>query len=162
MTNIISISHVEYMMAAVVGIERNASAIHRGWKLEQGRKDLGIERDIIGAIGELAVARYMGTQWTPVTNALDNMTGDVDGYQVRTVTNPAGSLIVKRTDDDLHRYILAVIGRDTERKSLTVRIAGWMQGKDAKMREYFRDVDPAKGIHAAAWFVPQARLRVMG
>ena len=140
----------EGMMAAAVGALRHAESLQA-----QRRDAHGLQADmdgqalhILGAAGELAVARVLGRYWA----------GDVCSFkrpdigasvQVRTRSRPDYDLIVRDDDDPGAIYIL-VTGTPTR---LTVH--GWIKGADARRDEWRQ----THGNRPAAWFVPQSALR---
>ncbi len=150
----------EVMFAAHVGLARNVSAMSRGRQLEPGRNDLGFERHVEGAIGEYAVARMLDCCWRPLIGELDTATGDLAGLQIKTTTRATGCLIVRPHDPPEFLYVLVLIGgADGTRGGLHVDVVGGITGRDAKVAAYWRERDPAAGVHAAAHFVPKSELR---
>lgn len=141
----------ELLHAAHAGVARNVSAIRDGRPLEEGRRDLGFERHIVGAIGEYAVARALGVCWRPAVGRLDTETGDIAGLQIKSTTNPAGELIVRPHDPGGFNYVLVVV------RVPDVRIVGWFEGHAAKQPGYWREKD-GKRVHRAAFFVEQPEL----
>lgn len=142
------------MQAAHVGVARNVSAIRDARPLEDGRRDHGWETHIHGAIVEQALAKALDVYWHPAVGRLDTETGDVAGYQAKAITHPAHSLIVRKHDDARFSFVLGLL--EDER---TVRLLGWLPGAEATVDRYWREVDPARGVHRAAYFVPQSALR---
>ncbi len=148
----------EVMFAAQVGIARTVSAIQKERQLEPGRADLGFERDVVGAIGEYAVARMLDCCWRPLIGELDTATGDLAGVQIKTTTRATGCLIVRPHDPPGFTYVLVIIG-GRNAGGLHVDVVGAISGADAKVAAYWRERDPAAGVHAAAHFVPKSELR---
>lgn len=147
----VRLSWFEILSAAHAGVSRNVSALRDNRQVENGRTDSVWDRHILGAIGELAVAKALNRYWSPAVGRLDTETGDIEaaGVHVKATTLPNGSLIVRPHDPDDLPYVLVVL------ELPFVRIVGWMLGADAKSGRYWRDVDRARGIHRAAHFVPQ-------
>lgn len=153
----IHLSTFEIIHAAQAGVTRTAVNLARGREREGGRTDLGFGRDVLGVLGEYAVARALDLCWQPVVGSLDTHTGDVAGVQVKSTTRTDGSLIVRPHDPPEFPYVLAVVRRSTG--GLSVDLAGWLDGAEAKVDRYWRAADPASGIHRAAYFAPQGALR---
>jgi len=145
----------EVMFAAFVGVARTVSALRDGRTLEAGRLDDGWERSVHGAIGEYAVAKTLDVHWHPAVGRLDTLTGDVGGYQVKATTRSDGCLIVRPHDPPEFVYLLVVIDRST------VAVVGSKLGYEAKVPRYWRERDVARGIHRAAYFVPQSDLEAV-
>lgn len=140
----------EAMMAAAVGALRHAESLH-----SQRRDAHGLHTDkdgqalhILGAAGEIAVARVLGRYWG----------GDVCSFkradigasvQVRTRSRPEYDLIIRDNDDPAAVFVL-VTGTPTR---LTVH--GWIRGAEAQREEWRQ----THGHRPAAWFVPQDALR---
>ncbi len=155
MSEAVKLSWFEVRRAFDVGVSRSLFAIKEGLQLEEGRTDLGIERHILGAVGEMALAKWLSVYWEPCIGGLDTAVGDVAGRHVKSVTRPGLSLIVREHDPDPMPYVQAVLALPT------VTLTGWITGKDAKVEEFWRAEDAVRRIHRAAFFVPTNRLRPM-
>jgi len=141
----------EILHAAQVGIARNVSALRDHRPLENGRTDLGMERHIIGAIGEYAVSRALDCCWRPAVGRLDTLTGDVGRVQVKATTLPNGCLIVREHDPAEFTYVLAIVR--LARTGLGVLLPGSVAGHVAKQPEFWS----LRG-HQPGYYVPQSRL----
>lgn len=143
----------EVRLAAMAGVERRINAIAKqrpGFHGIDGRSNEW-QIDIVGSLGELAVAKALNLYWEPVTDKkLKSLPGDVEGYQVRSTRHQSGKLIVYKTDSDEAPFILAVV-REPE-----VLLAGWVYGKEAKSM-----VAPKSGATAPEFWIPQDSLRPM-
>lgn len=122
--------------------------------LEAGRKDAyGAQADaagwglhIIGACGEMAVAKLLNVYWN---GSLGNLKADdVGKHQVRTRTLHTYDLLVHPEDPDDRVFIL-VTGLPPK-----FRVHGWTMGWMGKLPEYWKD--PAGG--RPAFFIPKGRL----
>lgn len=146
----IVLSPGEYLMAANVGCFRHSESLQFNRKdnhgLEPDADLLGIH--VLGAAGELAVARVLGRYWG----------GDVSTFkradlgrsvQVRTGSKPSHSLIIRPDDSPEDVYVL-VTGTPTR-----LRVHGWIRGAEARKDEWVR----AHAGRPPAWFVPQSALR---
>lgn len=148
----ITLSPIDRMICGFVGLSRSFTAAKDSRQLEPGRSDLGIERHIVGVFAEFAVARHLGINFNPVTDRPDTMIGDVGGFQVKSITNPKHSLIVQKDERLEFTYILCLV-------SITsVDLLGFMRGRAAKRDEFWKEIDEARGIHQAAYFIRQNRL----
>lgn len=108
---------------------------------------------MLGAIGEYAYAIVTETCWRPAVGRLDTQEGDVGGMQIKATALANGSLIVREHDPPDRDYLLVIVPRD-----LRVNLAGWIAGADAKQSTFWRDRDRSRGVHQAAYFVPQHAL----
>lgn len=140
----------EYLMAASAGVLRHSESLQFNRKdnhgLEPDADLLGIH--VLGAAGELAVARVLGRYWG----------GDISTFkradlgrsvQVRTGSKPSHSLII-RPDDSLEDVYVLVTGTPTR-----LRVHGWIRGAEARKDEWMQ----AHAGRPPAWFVPQSALR---
>ena len=85
-----------------------------------------------GFMGEIAVARALGLEWTPGGRQVS--TGDVDNkIEVRTTDHPAGHLLIYNRDADNSRFYL--VRGDFP----YMDVVGWMVARDAKQKKYWRD-----------------------
>lgn len=101
---------------------------------------------INGALGECAVAKWLGIYWTG--NLGNLQAADVGPFEVRTRSRAGYDLILHESDPDDRAFVL-VTGLNGE-----YVIRGWILARDGKKREYWKD--PAGG--RPAFFVPQAQL----
>lgn len=146
----------EVYLAGQAGFARTLRARIDGRSLEDGRRDFGFERDVQGAIAEYAVAKFLNVCWTPAIGDLD-LHGDLPGVcQVKSSTHPRPSLIVRKHDIDTLPYVLVRLDSIVD-----VELVGWIEGADAKDPLFWREVDPSRGIHQAAFFVPGSSLLPM-
>jgi len=142
----ITLSMWEIMQAAFVGAMRQVSALSLNRKSrygEEGENDWQIH--IEGALGEFAVAKYLGIFWNGTLGSIH--LPDVVTYQVRTRSKHHYDLLVHDEDKDNDIFIL-VTG-----KNGNYVIRGWMVAKQAKNRDkYWKNV----GNDRPAYFVPQS------
>ena len=132
--------------AAKAGVNRNVRA------MQKNRTPNQIERpeweqnwwqtNIIGCIGELAVAKMFGCQW--VDTEYDVNGKDVLDYQVRTIENPSASLRVRSRDALTDTFILAQV------KKRSVLIHGYSTG------QYVRQFGFEEFPHC--WSIPKEEL----
>lgn len=156
---VIELTNADVYANAQYGLMRTLNEIAAGRKLEAGRIDLGFGPNIIGALGEFALAAWLGVPYRPEVRKPDTDRGDVAGCQIRTTTRAKGSLIIREQDPEDFPYVLATLS--VRRRSLVVTLPGWLDGVAAKDPRWWQERDPARGIHQAAWFVDQAALHPM-
>jgi hypothetical protein len=108
-----------------------------------------IHEEFIGACGEMAVAKAAGAFFIPSVNTFHRVPDCLGDCEVRSTDIETGSLIVRDNDSDDRKFVLAIVSDDT------VKIAGWLFGRDAKKPEWLRDPHSQR----PAWFVPQSSLR---
>lgn len=138
----------ELMQAAQVGVMRQVQNLREGRVDRYGASDLnGWTPHIEGAIGEMAVAKWMGLYWSGALGDLD--ADDVGQLQVRASAGQSARLILHPSDPDDRAFVL-VTGRGP-----AVQINGWIVAEDGKQQQWW--TDPAGG--RPAFFVPQAALR---
>lgn len=105
--------------------------------------DGGVDEHIVGALGEIAVAKLLRRRWVPQVGTLRGV--DVDGVvEVRTRRLPGfGDLAIRPDDKNDKPYVLVHVNVQTE----VIDIVGWLYGEEAK----------GKGPWCEArlvWFVP--------
>lgn len=107
-----------------LGLTRFRDSRYRGLTLEF--VDTNNEADILGAQGEMVVAKWLGLDFVPTVGTFKKP--DIDGtdLQVRTTKYSTGGLPIKPNDNPNHRYIL-VVGKHAPEFS----IVGWCWGFEA-------------------------------
>lgn len=106
---------------------------------------------INGALGEVAVAKFLGRYWDGMGALGDLGALDVRDVQVRWRAKDWYDLLLHPEDGDDLPFVL-VTGA-----APSYRLHGWIIGRDGKQDRYWSD--PAGG--RPAFFVPQADLREM-
>jgi hypothetical protein len=151
---IVTLNPSEVEIASYVGMRRRLGAMQRGLQELYGasRADAATQwyYNIVGACGEMAVAKatnnYWGASIVPQRKGEPDVGTDI---QVRCLAGNDYDLIV-RTDDLSHfRYFLC-LGEPP-----TFKIAGWMWGGDAKQDKWFKD---RGGRGKPCYWVPQSEL----
>ena len=101
---------------------------------------------VVGNLGEMAVSRYLKK---PITSEFEDIKAkDIDGkLEIRTTEYKTGCLLLHDTSPDELIYILVVID------DLKAKICGWIEAGNGKLKEYWRDGDPA------CYYVPQSKLK---
>jgi len=145
---IIELTKAELEIAKLVGKLR--SEISKKNNLIPGAEYKGNREyiDIIGAAGEMAVAKLLGVYWTAGINTFHGSDLGIN-IQVRTARKKGYSLIVRDSDNDQHAYILVIS------QPPRYHIIGWLWGYECKQSEYWR----APNNRPGAWFVPQDKLK---
>lgn len=149
MTDRVELTPAELVIVTAVGALRHGEAMHAGRRDRHGAtsSEDGLARHILGAAGELAVAKVLGRYWGGDVCTFKGP--DVGGLQVRTRSSDDYDLIVRPDDADDEVFVL-VTGTPTR---LWVR--GWIHGRDAKRPEFLRSY----GGRPAVWFVPHDELQ---
>lgn len=96
--------------AVGIGERRRDWAIDAGYGQPMRSTDpngTGPDANIIGAIGESMFAGWGGVPWRPNVGGSDKLTGDVDGWEVRTSQRADSSLFIRPTDPE-DRWIVLV------------------------------------------------------
>lgn len=145
-STLVTLTASEMFMAAQAGLMRQIENIKRK---RQPRYGANIEADwqvnIEGALGEYAVARFLGIHWA----GKGIFRGfDVGELEVRTASRDTYRLILHPDDHDDHCYYL-VTGLNG-----TYRIRGWILGREGKRNEFWQD----PGTGRPAFFIPQSAL----
>lgn len=101
----------ELREAAIGGIDRRISAIVNGRRSHVKEKNYQQQNwwqsDVVGAVGEYAVAKAFGRPWSPTVGRIDAL--DVHRYQVRSTEQREARLRVRKWDNPEDLYILAQV-----------------------------------------------------
>lgn len=128
MSHPIRLNSNELRAAAYVGIDRVVQSIIKvregTWDNDTDEPDAEcFKRNIDGAQGEIAVARFLGLYWRPSVGTIK--APDVAGYQVKTSRYP--NMLVRKKDKDEDIFIgVQLIPPDD------FLIHGWITGKEAR------------------------------
>lgn len=146
----VSLDVQEIREAAHVGVERQIENLHRTPAYGTKRSPWGLH--VEGALGEKAVAKYLGRYWTAVvSNPWTEIDGDVGSrVQVRTTNYGDTKLWVRPADKDGDAFVLV---RGPAPK---FRLLGWCYGYEAKDEKYRAALDPNR---PTAFYVPNRDLR---
>lgn len=145
----VKLTESEMRMAAGVGIDRQIQSVVRGLQDKHGYTGNGWDIHILGALTELVVAKHFGLYWEGGVNTFKKP--DVAGYQIR-YNNTTPNYLIIRPEDDVKETYICVVG-----KAPTFFIAGWMTGKEAKVKKWFGN--PFKNKRPDAFCVPVNELR---
>jgi hypothetical protein len=110
-----------------------------------------MEEETIGACGEIAVGKFLGAFFVPGVGDYHRRPDCARDIEIRATHRQDGSLIVRDNDHPDRRYVLALVD------GLTVRLAGWLHGKEARRLEWHTNPN----AYRPAWFVPQSALKPM-
>jgi hypothetical protein len=142
----VTLTHEELLLAAFHAITRsiNRTFTHSGDRLRNRWLEDGLASGIIGAIGEMGVAKALNVFFPAGFKQTDAYF-----YEVRATTRKDGSLIVRENDSSAKTYVLALV------EPPKVIIAGCIYGADAKQKRFWRAPNGRPG----AYFVPQRALK---
>lgn len=145
---LVQITPVEFAVASLVGSMREISAHRDGRQhVAGGPIEDGIRNHVLGAVGELAVAKALNVFWGGSVNTF-KLAGDVGRIEVRHTARHENRLLVREQDPDARAFVL-VTGYPPE---LVVR--GWIWGADAKVDRWAEN----PGDRGRCYFVPQGEL----
>lgn len=146
---VVLLENHEMRQCADVAVRRQLQMWHRNARPLHGEGARGDhwQRQIIGAMGELALAKWAGRYWdTHAPANLKNLPNDVGPWEVRSTEWANGRLIVHDYDRPVP-FVLAIVHRNR------VKLAGWVHRDEAEWRG---DFDPSD-THPT-WKVPQRLL----
>jgi hypothetical protein len=138
----------EWSTGVKVGVDRFVCA-RDARRPESHGADGNWRADVLGALGELAVAKATGTYWAGNLGAPDRGAPDVGPFHVRTADAPGKRLILHDYDDDAGLFVLVVaIG------VCRFHIVGWCRGHEGKKADYWQTF-----TGRPCFFVPNELLR---
>ena len=117
----------------------------RGDRYGANKQGNGWQIDIVGALGEMALAKALGFYWEGKGRL---SAPDVGPLQVRTCSDNRHHLLLHPGDDDDRRFYLVVA------KTPHFEIAGWILGRDGKRDEFWQERVQGR----PAYFVPPSAL----
>jgi hypothetical protein len=148
----IQLTTSEILQASFIGCMRQSQNLEANRRPAHGAGNLNDwQKHISGALGECALAKYLGVYWSGV----GKLRGHDVGEMVDVRTQPPkysypNSLILHKGDPDDRVFFLVVglNGRYT--------IKGWMLAKDGKDEKYWSD---PTNEDRYAYFIPESELR---
>jgi len=142
----VTLTREELLLAAFHAIMRSISNTFAGTIAKLGNRWMldGLANEIVGAIGEMGVAKALNVFFPAGFRQTDAYF-----YEVRATTRKDGSLIVRESDSSAKTYVLALVDPPK------VIIAGCIYGADAKQQRFWRAPNGLPG----AYFVPQRALK---
>jgi hypothetical protein len=152
MAFIVRLSELEFLDATQVAVERMRSSAKRGLSHATIRRKRSLTTrlrdDVLGACAELAVAKWLGVQWSRSVDTFHSEADVGEDIDVRCTTHDGGALIV-RDNDQPYRWMMLVTGQ-----APVLSLRGYVRGSDAMTPQYWCNPHGYRG----AWFVPQADL----
>ena len=122
---LVTLTRDEMERAAYGGVQRRLAGMYQNRRSTHPEtpdwRQQWWESNVIGAIGELAVAKALDMEWNPTIGRVD--AHDVGPYEVRTTQLPSPVLRYRIHNDPKNRYILCSYKRDK------VLIHGWLPGQ---------------------------------
>lgn len=146
MNNVVMLSTTEICTASFCGVMRQAQNIRANRKPYYGAGTLNDwQLHIEGCLGEFALAKFLGINWSGVGKLRAPDVGEMD---VRTRSRDDYELILHPEDpgDRIFWLLTGVNG--------TYCVRGWCHGRDGKLDRFWKD--PAGG--RPAFFVPHKAL----
>jgi hypothetical protein len=152
MSNRIELTGKEMMQGCNVGVFRMIENHKRGRRAEARIGHAAKYEDhwrnhIEGALGEMALAKYLGVYWSGVGRLATPDIGT--NIEVRTSKYESGEMPIHPTDDDESNFWF-LVGQYGD-----YRIAGFMRGGQAKRDDWWKDKNDNKRF---AFWVPQSEL----
>jgi len=137
-------------LAHVLGNLRQIGALWAGRKeATGGDPDDATANHVEGVAGEMGGMLNLNLAWTGIFSRRLDLPDLGRRIQIRATGCPTGHLIVQPKDNPADPFVLAII------EPPTVRLAGWMLGRDAKVDDNKR----RNRNGAPVWWVPQKDLR---
>jgi hypothetical protein len=147
----VRLTQAEIRWAYDIGMARMAESTSRGWQPARSQdRDLELRRryEWAGCMGELAVAKWAGIEWSASVNTFHSEP-DVGPWDVRTTIGHGRCLIVRDND---HEERVVVLVSTMEPGRLYLR--GWLYAGDARQPRWLRDPHGKR----PSWFVPPGEL----
>lgn len=146
----VELSPYEMLVGSQIGCIRNTEAVVNKCQSKNGtRPEDNFKISIMGALGELAVAKALKIKWTPGINTFKDVPDLLPDIEVRCRSFSGAELIYRPDDCDDRKYVLVTgVG-----PKMVVR--GWMRGKDCRKTKWWADPNN-RGF---CWWVPQDVLR---
>lgn len=142
----------ELLHGGCCGLFRTVFNIRHGVAHKYGGERGSVwDTGIVGALGEIAVAKYLGRYWEGMGALGDYAALDVRGVNVRCCALDHGHLLLHPADRNECPFVFVTSPAETPAR-FTLR--GWILGRDGKRDQYWRD--PAGG--RPAFFVPPTAL----
>jgi len=107
--------------------------------------------EVIGACGEIAVAKLGKFYFVPGLNEFHSVPDVFRDVEVRSTANEHGMLVVRDNDVLERRFVLAIV------RGSAVVLAGWIYGTEGAKSEYLGNPNN----NTPAWFIPINKLRPM-
>lgn len=136
-----------HSIASMNELYKHSRGVGHHWSVKKADESANY---ILGAVGEYAVAKYLGKFYDGNVGNLNAV--DVAGeFEVKTTPVLGGHLIIKPEAKDDKPFVLAIV------EDMTVRLPGWMKGTDIKNEKYKR----ADQYGRSSYWAPQSDLHPM-
>ena len=148
------LDHDEIRKAAIKGIDRRIDSWKRGISDKESGADMSKiwQREIEGALNEMAVSKRLGIPWDPVPGEFG--APDVGPYYVRSTEKPNGGLLIHPWERRvMNRIYILLVGTAPK-----YRLAGWLCMQEAAIPQWHRQNLANRG---PCWLVPQSKVRPM-
>ena len=137
----------EVRHAAYIGIDRFAHARRAKRPVNHGAGVDDTMPDVLGAWGELALAKMTGTYWAGDLEKPDRGAPDVGPWHVRTASRTNDSLLLHPEDRDDEPFVLVSLVAIP-----VLRVMGWCLAADGKHERFWKNPTGRPGRDC--YFVP--------
>lgn len=148
----VRLSLAEFLLATEVAGQRMRASGLRGLNAKTTGRDRDLltrlHDDVLGCASELAVAKWLGIEWTRSVNTFRHLADVGEDIDVRCTDRADGRLILRERDHP-YRWFILVTGRPP-----TLVLRGWIRGEDAMVPEWLGNPHG----WGSAWLVPQVAL----
>lgn len=151
----------EIRAAGHIAVERLTQGIRLGFKETYGHDRNDAPADmILGAVGEMAAAKYLGIYHNQFTEQDDGPHGDICGVDVRTRRKIDHDLLLHRRDTPHRPCVLAIVVWE---RMPVVRLAGWTYTREGQKEEYWRELQKGRPcyVYPQKKLAPMSTLRAM-
>jgi len=155
MSEKVTLTRLECFDAAMVGILRFIESLFAGHEDKGGAKDedfctrIGI--DILGAMGELVIAKILNLHWSRSINGFKTTPDIEPNLEVKTPRKSHHRLMIRKGDDPSRIYVLVL----PDPEPPFFKVVGSIRGFDAMLEEHVEN----PGNRGEAYFVPTEKLR---
>jgi len=156
MSDIVKLSTQEMKICKLIAIARmkesRKAEIYDRSASELMRGRGGIQWDLLGAYGEMALAKWLDIKYTADVNSFHSIR-DVGPFEVRTAGQDHYNLILRNSDKEIgdKPFVLVV------QKSVGIfRVVGWIYGKHGFKKEYMNSF--GLEYRDPAYKIPQSQL----
>jgi hypothetical protein len=157
----VPLDECELEVAVRVGSWRRIRALRDRLGAGHGERQPGgniWDRNITGAIAELAVAKQLDRYWGGFSSDFGRA-GDVAGLEIRATTHPDGHLVVYMADPVERPIVLVVVTPAGGRWAATARIAGYLPPFTGREPRFLPPPGKLRPNSPQQWWIPQAQLR---
>jgi hypothetical protein len=139
-----------YSRAFKVAAHRSIIALEKGRVQAKAAPHIEhrFDRDIVGCLGESAVAAYLELDWEP--QDVCDYAGDVGNVHVRATPYVTGALVINPTDPPDGRFVLVTLDYGRVRANLV----GWCHAREGQKLPILQK-NPSRGEAGATHWVEQ-------